>query len=43
VRLLQQNAASTADELQAKILKAAGDFCHNHWQDDATLLVLAVS
>jgi sigma-B regulation protein RsbU (phosphoserine phosphatase) len=43
VRLLQQNVASTADELQAKILKAAGDFCHNHWQDDATLLVLAVS
>jgi phosphoserine phosphatase RsbU/P len=43
VRLLRENAASTANELQAKIMRAAGDFCQGHWHDDATLLVLAVS
>ena len=43
VRLLQQNATATANELQAKIMQAAGDFCRGHWHDDATLLVLAVS
>jgi phosphoserine phosphatase RsbU/P len=43
VRLIQQNATSTASELQAKIMEAAGEFCRGRWHDDATLLVLAVS
>jgi sigma-B regulation protein RsbU (phosphoserine phosphatase) len=43
VHLLQENTASTANEIQAKILEAAGTFCRGHWHDDATLLVLAVS
>jgi sigma-B regulation protein RsbU (phosphoserine phosphatase) len=43
VRLLQQNTGSSANELQAKIMQAAGDFCRGHWHDDATLLVLAVA
>ena len=43
VRLLQQSTGSSANELQAKIMQAAGDFCRGHWHDDATLLVLAVA
>jgi sigma-B regulation protein RsbU (phosphoserine phosphatase) len=43
VRLLQENSSSTANEIQAKILEAAGAFCRGLWHDDATLLVLAVS
>jgi sigma-B regulation protein RsbU (phosphoserine phosphatase) len=43
LRVLQENSASTANEIQAKILQAAGNFCSGHWHDDATLLVLAVS
>ena len=43
LRVLQENSASTANELQARILQAAGDFCSGRWHDDATLLVLAVS
>jgi sigma-B regulation protein RsbU (phosphoserine phosphatase) len=43
VQLLQQNSASTANEIQAKILEAAGVFCRGRWHDDATLLVMAVS
>ncbi len=42
VRLLQENCISTAKEIQAKILQAAGEFCRGAWQDDATLLILAV-
>jgi sigma-B regulation protein RsbU (phosphoserine phosphatase) len=43
VRLLEQNRACSAGEIQKKILDAAGAFCHYNWRDDATLLVLAVS
>jgi len=43
VRLLEENCVSTAKEIQAKILQAAGDFCRGAWHDDATLLILAVS
>jgi sigma-B regulation protein RsbU (phosphoserine phosphatase) len=42
LRLLQDHRALSADELQAKILAAAGEFSGGHRQDDATLLVLAV-
>jgi len=42
LQLLNGHRASTADELQQKILEVVGDFSGHHWQDDATLLVLAV-
>jgi len=43
LRLLQQYRDLSADGLQAKILAAAAEFSGGRWQDDATLLVLAVS
>lgn len=43
LRLLADNRASSAKDLQARILQAAGDFCSGTWHDDATLLILAVS
>jgi sigma-B regulation protein RsbU (phosphoserine phosphatase) len=43
LRVLQENPARTAAEIQKKILQAAADFSHGVWQDDATLLVVAVS
>jgi len=42
LRLLEDHRALSADKLQAKILAAAGEFSGGRWQDDATLLVLAV-
>jgi sigma-B regulation protein RsbU (phosphoserine phosphatase) len=41
--LLEQNRASSAGELQKRILNAAAAFSGGHWHDDVTLLVLAVS
>jgi sigma-B regulation protein RsbU (phosphoserine phosphatase) len=43
LRVLQENPARTAVEIQAKILQAASEFSHGTWQDDATLLVVAVN
>jgi sigma-B regulation protein RsbU (phosphoserine phosphatase) len=42
LRLLQDHRNLSADELQAKILSAAAEFSGGRWQDDATLVVLAV-
>ncbi len=42
LRLLEDHRALSADELQAKILGAVAEFSGSRWQDDATLLVLAV-
>jgi len=42
LHLLEDHRALSADELQAKILDAVGEFSGGRWQDDATLLVLAV-
>jgi phosphoserine phosphatase RsbU/P len=42
LRLLVDHRASSADELQAKILADVAEFSGGRWQDDATLLVLAV-
>jgi phosphoserine phosphatase RsbU/P len=42
LRLLQDHRALSADELQAKILAGVAEFSGGRWQDDATLLVLAV-
>jgi sigma-B regulation protein RsbU (phosphoserine phosphatase) len=43
LRVLQENPARTAAEIQARILQAASEFSHGIWQDDATLLVVAVN
>jgi len=40
--LLKENISASAIELQRKILTAAGEFCHGHWRDDATLIVVTV-
>jgi serine phosphatase RsbU (regulator of sigma subunit) len=40
--LLEDHRHLSADELQAKILAAVAEFTGGRWQDDATLLVLAV-
>jgi len=42
LHLLEDHRALSADELQAKILDVVGEFSGGRWQDDATLLVLAV-
>jgi phosphoserine phosphatase RsbU/P len=42
LQLLQVHRSASASQLQARILAVAGEFCRGHWQDDATLLVLAV-
>ena len=41
--LLDEYRGASAVELQRRILKAAGDFCHGIWHDDATLIVIAVA
>jgi len=43
LELLNGHRTSTADALQAKILEVVAEFSGHHWQDDATLLVLAVA
>jgi phosphoserine phosphatase RsbU/P len=42
LRLLTDHRTLSADELQAKILAVVAEFSGGPWQDDATLLVLAV-
>jgi phosphoserine phosphatase RsbU/P len=42
LRLLEDHRALSADELQTKILAAVAKFSGSRWQDDATLVVLAV-
>jgi len=42
LRLLEAHRALSAGALQAKILAEAAEFSGGRWQDDATLLVLAV-
>jgi phosphoserine phosphatase RsbU/P len=43
LRLLEDHRNLSADALQAKILAAVAQFSGSRWQDDATLVVLAVS
>ena len=43
LELLVDNRELSADELQAKILATVAEFGGGRWQDDATLVVLAVS
>lgn len=42
LQLLQEHRAASASQLQERILASVGEFSRGHWQDDATLLVLAV-
>jgi phosphoserine phosphatase RsbU/P len=42
LRLLEDHRNLSAHDLQAKILAAVAEFSGGRWQDDATLLVLAV-
>jgi len=42
LRLLEDHRTLSAQELQTKILAVAAEFSKGPWQDDATLLVLAV-
>jgi sigma-B regulation protein RsbU (phosphoserine phosphatase) len=43
LQVLQQDPTRTAVEIQKNILHAAAEFSHGPWQDDATLLVVAVA
>ena len=42
LELLEKNRDASAENLQKIVLQAAGEFCHGHWHDDATLIVIAV-
>jgi serine phosphatase RsbU (regulator of sigma subunit) len=41
--LLRASSALDATALEARIMAATAEFCAGEWQDDATLMVLAVS
>jgi serine phosphatase RsbU (regulator of sigma subunit) len=41
--LAKANSASSASELNSRVLAQASDFCGGQFQDDATLLVIAVN
>jgi sigma-B regulation protein RsbU (phosphoserine phosphatase) len=43
LQVLQQNLARTAVDIQKNILQAVAEFSRGTWQDDATLLVVAVN
>jgi sigma-B regulation protein RsbU (phosphoserine phosphatase) len=43
LRFLVDHRNLSAEKLQAKILAVVAEFSGGRWQDDATLLVLAVS
>lgn len=43
LQVLQQDPTQTAMEIQKNILQAAAQFSRGPWQDDATLLVVAVN
>ena len=43
IRLLQENRETGAEQLQKTILDAVGQFCSGNWQDDATLIAIAVN
>ena len=43
LHVLQENRASRVQDIQQNILKAAVEFTHGPWHDDATLLVLRVA
>ncbi len=42
LQLLGENRQASAQDLQKAILRTVGEFCHGIWDDDATLVVIAV-
>lgn len=42
LELVADHRQASAEELQRLILETAGEFCGGHWNDDATLIVVAV-
>jgi sigma-B regulation protein RsbU (phosphoserine phosphatase) len=42
LQLLQEHRAASAVQVQERILAVVGEYSRGHWQDDATLLVVAV-
>lgn len=42
IELIVEHRQERAAELQGTILKAVGEYCRGNWNDDATLIVLAV-
>ena len=43
LHLVEENRSAPVEDLQKKILESVGGFCRGQWEDDATLVVLAVS
>lgn len=43
LHLVEENRSAPVEDLQKKILESVGSFCRGQWEDDATLVVLAVS
>lgn len=43
LELLEENRELSAEHLQRKILSVVAEFCRGHWQDDATLIAIAVA
>jgi phosphoserine phosphatase RsbU/P len=43
LQVLEENRELSAENLQRKILSVVAEFCRGHWQDDATLIAIAVA
>ena len=43
IEVISEHRGASAEHLQAQIRASSGQFCANHWHDDATLLILAAS
>jgi len=43
LQLVREKRDLSTDHLQKEIFSAAGEFCGGHWQDDATIIVIAVA
>jgi phosphoserine phosphatase RsbU/P len=43
LQLLAENRTASAEDLRKAILGAAGEYCSNEWQDDATIVVVSVN
>lgn len=42
IAILRKNGSANASELRDRIIRNVGEFCHNDFQDDATLLTVCV-
>ena len=43
LQVLEENRELSAENLQNKVLSVVAEFCRGHWQDDATLIAIAVA